>query len=541
MAAIDALKSLRFDHTLHTDFDQFNAHVGSLGVPGLGTLITKQFDKLTRMEVLENPDEDDDDSGSLEDRRQFYGKSFYFWRQAVERLHGELTFTFENRKYWNYLDMPQSNPVPSPSRFHHVLVDELQDINPLDLALIDLIVKANEASLTIVGDDDQAIFEWRGASPEFILEPEAHFERRFTSHTLEVNYRSPRNIVNHSQKLIAHNKRRVSKMVHGLPTNHDARIEIVPTSNIKTELEFVTNIVRETQPGRVAVIGRMRAQLIPYEIHFASNEVEFETATDLDLFQNKAFQDIIKMLEVRDRKDEQIWPNQVVSSAIAMCDLIRRRPFGTKDRDGMTAYLNSVAPSTIQSAIKAIPGYPNALSGKTASHLHGSATNFLDTQSAADALLCLDKEFDGFSYDLERADDQIFFIDPPLQQLASLVEQKGWTGIQLAQMIQKAQNRIKEFNAQSEDHKGPEGLNQRPLHLMTATRSKGKEFETVVILNALDNVWQHYHTETEAEMEAERRLFYVAFTRAQEQVIMLVGPNQEPLSPFIHELELPGV
>lgn len=537
MAAIDALKSLRFDHTRHTDFDEFNAHADSLESRGLRALIAKQFDELTRMGVLENPDGDDDNGGSLEGRRQFYDKFFCFWRQAVERLHGELTFTFEDQKYWNYLDMPKSNPVPSPSRFHHVLVDEFQDINPLDLALIDLIVKANESSLTIVGDDDQAIFEWRGASPEFILEPEAHFERRFTSHTLEVNYRSPRNIVHHSQRLIAHNKRRVSKMVHGLPTNQDARIEIVPTSDIKTELDFVTDIVRETQPGRVAVIGRMRAQLIPYEIHFASNEVEFETATDLDLFQNKAFQDITQMLEIRDRRDEQNWPGQAVRSAIAMCDLIRRRPFGKRDRDGMTAYLNSVAPSTVQSAIEAIPGYPNALNGKTASRLHESATNFLNTQSAAAALLCLDREFDGLSYDLERADDEIFFVDPPLQQLASLVEQKGWTGIQLAQMIQKAQTCIREFNAQSEDHKGSEGLNQRPLHLMTATRSKGKEFETVVILSALDHVWPHYRTET----EAERRLFYVAFTRAKEQVVMLVGPDQAPLSPFIRELELPGV
>ena len=540
MMVIDALKSLRFDHTQHTDFDKFNTHVNILEVRGLRTLIAKQFDELSSMGVLDSPGGNDGDAESdSENRRQFYDSFFLFWRQAVERLHGELTFTFEDQKYWNYLDLPKANPIPSPNRFHHVLVDEFQDINPLDLALIDLIVKAHQASLTIVGDDDQAIFEWRGASPEFILEPETHFERRFTSHTLEVNYRSPRNIVHHSQRLIAHNKRRVSKIVRGLPSNSDARIEIVPTSNIKTELDYVTDIVRETRPGRVAVIGRMRAQLIPYEIHFASNEVEFETATDLDLFQNKAFQDITRMLEIRDRSNEQNWPGQAVRAAIEMCDLIRRRPFGKKDRDGMMAYLNSAAPTTIQSAIAAIPGYPNPLSGKTASRLHESAANFLNTENTAAALRCLDREFDGLSYDQELAEDQIFFVDPPLQQLAALVEQKGWTGIQLAQMIQKAQSRIREFNGQSEDNKGPEGLNQRPLHLMTATRSKGKEFETVVILSALDQVWPHYRTETEAEMEAERRLFYVAFTRAKEHAVMLVGSEQAPLSPFIHELELP--
>jgi DNA helicase-2/ATP-dependent DNA helicase PcrA len=541
MVVIDALKSLRFDHSQHTNFDKFSAHVDTLESRGLSALMDKQFDELTRMDVLEGPRaQGENGEAASESRRQFYDNFFRFWRQAVERLHGELTFTFEDQKYWNYLDLPTAGPILAPNRFHHVLVDEFQDINPLDLALIDLIVKAHDASLTIVGDDDQAIFEWRGASPEFILEPEAHFERRFTSHTLEVNYRSPRNIVHHSQKLIAHNKRRVSKIVRGLPTNQDARIEIVPINDIKTELDFVTNIVRETRPGRVAVIGRMRAQLIPYEIHFASNEVEFETATDLDLFQNKAFSDITEMLEIRDRKHEQNWPGQSVKSVIAMCNLIRRRPFGRKDRESLTGYLNSIAPVTAEAAVAAIPNYPGAFSGKTASRLYASAANFLNTESTAEALLCLDKEFDGLSYDFERAEDEIFYIDPPLRQLATLVEQKGWTGIQLAQMIQKAQSRIREFNARSEDNKGPEGLLQRPLHLMTATRSKGKEFETVVILSALDQVWPHYRTETEAEMEAERRLFYVAFTRAKEQVLMLVGPDQAPLSPFVHELDLPG-
>ena len=541
MTIIDALKSLRFDYNEHTNFDKFCSHIDMLESRCLNPLMAKQFDELTRMGVLDSPRaHGQSDEEPSESRRKFYDNFFRFWRNAVERLHGELTFTFEDQKYWNYLDLPTANPIPAPNRFHHILVDEFQDINPLDLALIDLIAKAHDATLTIVGDDDQAIFEWRGASPEFILEPETHFERSFTSHTLEVNYRSPRNIVYHSQKLIAHNKRRVSKTVIGLPKNKDARIEIIPIHDIKSELDFVTNLVRETRPGRVAVIGRIRAQLIPYEIHFASNEVEFETATDLDLFQNKAFSDITDMLEIRDKKDQSNWPGQSVKSAIAMCDLIRRRPFGRKDRESLTTYLNSVAPSTVTAAVEAISNFTGSLSGKTASRLHDSATAFLTTECTADALLCLDKEFDGLSYDFEKAEDEIFFIDPPLRQLATLVEQKGWTGIQLAQMIQKAQSRIREFNAQSDANKNSDGLFQRPLHLMTATRSKGKEFETVVILSALNQVWPHYRTETEADMEAERRLFYVAFTRAKEQVLFLVGPDQAPLSPFIHELELPG-
>ena len=539
MNVIDALKSLRFDHNEHTSFDKFNSHVDLLEARGLSALVAKQFDDLTGLEVLESVGDGDEASTS---RRQFYNKFFTFWRDAVKHLHGELTFTFEDQKYWNYLDLPTANPVLAPNRYHHVLVDEFQDINPLDLALIDLIVKAHQASLTIVGDDDQAIFEWRGASPEFILEPETHFERSFATHTLEVNYRSPRNIVYHSQKLIANNKRRVSKTVRGIAARPDAHIEVIHTSDINTELDFVTEIVRNTsQPGRVAVISKVRAQLIPYEIHFASSEIEFETATDLDLFQNDALAKVTRMLEIRDNKDQQNYPAQAVRGATEICDLIRQYS-GRRNRENLTAYLNGVAPATVSQAVAAIANYSGPrLTGKDHSDLHSAASKFLNTGDTANALRCLGTEFAGLRRDFQRAEEQIFYIDPPLQQLATLVEQNNWTGIQLAQMIQKAQSRIREFTALNDDNNGPEGLHQRPLHLMTATRSKGKEFETVIILGALDKMWPHSKTETEAQMEAERRLFYVAFTRAKERVLMLAGPDQAPLSPFIHELELPAI
>ena len=148
MAVIDALKSLGFDHIQHTNLEKFNRHVDLLKARGLDALMVKQSDELIRLKVLEVPSDDNSDAEeAFVNRRQFYNKFFTFWRDAVKRLHEEITFTFEDQKYWNYLDLPTANPIPVPSRYQHILVDEFQDINPLDLALIDLIVKANQASL----------------------------------------------------------------------------------------------------------------------------------------------------------------------------------------------------------------------------------------------------------------------------------------------------------------------------------------------------------------------------------------------------------
>lgn len=539
MEIIDELKSLRFDHTRHIDFKNFRRHVKSLKNLGLGSLLNKQFDILADKGVVERTEEDE-----KRNWRQFHDRFFAFWKEAVTRLHEELTYTFEDQKYWNYLDMVDAKPVPAPTRYHHILVDEFQDINPLDLALIDKIAKANRATLTIVGDDDQAIFEWRGASPKFILEPELHFGREFKTYTLQVNYRSPRNVVYHSQKLISHNANRVPKKVKACrqaPPN--AKIEIVQSHDIAHELDFVTQIVLDTQPGRVAVVAKSRAQLIPYEIHFASNKVGFETATDLDLFQSDTLKDISDTLLVRDNKKrmgDSIRSN--VGKAISLCDLICKFPLNNSERKALENFLGNQAPRTAEAAVQAIQEYPqNIKRYHSATDVHYQAIQFLDSDTTADALRCLAR-FEGTKFNPLKASDGIFFTAPPLEQLATLVEKRSWSASDLEEMIIKAKSRIDEFNRRTGDSKKEaqsNDVNQRPLHLMTAPRSKGKEFETVVILSVLDGVWPHKKALTTAQIEAERRLFYVAFTRAKRQIVMLNGPKDVGLSPFVRELELP--
>ena len=82
--------------------------------------------------------------------------------------------------------------------------------------LVRAIVRRSKATVTIAGDDDQAIFEWRGATPEYILDPARFFDVEFETHTLATNYRSPSNIVEHSQRLISYNTRRVEKKLSHL-------------------------------------------------------------------------------------------------------------------------------------------------------------------------------------------------------------------------------------------------------------------------------------------------------------------------------------
>lgn len=334
MTVMDNLKSMGFVHVRDTNRSLYQSHLEALTKQGLAWRIDEQFELLTTLGVLDRPKRGDTEGPSTS-RRDFYDRFFTFWREATARLLEESTFTFEDQKYWNYLDLTghvgEGRRQVGPSgiaRYDHVMVDEFQDINPLDLALVKAIAEWHRASLTIVGDDDQAIFEWRGATPEYILNPERYLAPKFHDYILQVNYRSPRNIVAHSQRLINNNKNRVAKQVvawEGAPT---AEIEVKKTDSVGERLELVTDLVRSADPGKVAVISRVRRQLIPYQVYFASDGAPFSTAVDLDVFNSSAFDSLVALLEIWERSQDRNRLGQIVGDTLLICDNIRRRPLG---------------------------------------------------------------------------------------------------------------------------------------------------------------------------------------------------------------------
>ena len=363
MLAMDNLKSMGFNHTTHRNFDLFAEHLDALESQALEWRVDEQYDLLASIGVL---DDRYVDSGTDESRRRrhFYDRFFKFWRASTKRLLEESTFTFEDQKYWCYLELAEANankaaPVLSgATRYNHVFVDEFQDINPLDLALIRELVERNRASITIVGDDDQAIFEWRGATPEYILNPTEHFGAHFRDYQLDINYRSPRNIVDLSKILIRHNTNRVDKAVKAANSSSNAEIDVVQSDDIAERLQLVTKIVNDTEyPGKVAVIGRLRRQLIPYQIYFAKDGAPFNTAVDLDVFSSVAFDGLINLLDVWSRSDERQRTQRAVLDAISLCDLIRRRPLGKADRANLIQYLTRSRPSKTVSAVRALKKY----------------------------------------------------------------------------------------------------------------------------------------------------------------------------------------
>ena len=485
---MDNLKSMGFDHTRDSNRDRFEEHLQDLHQQGLTWRIEEQFELLTQLKVLE-PTSNGTNEGPATSVKKLYDRFFTFWREATEFLLSQSTFTFEDQKYWTYLDLKSPGPdgkekphFRGAARYDHILVDEFQDVNPLDIQLVRVLTERNQASLTIVGDDDQAIFEWRGASPRYILEPATHLGIPFEDYVLSTNYRSPGNIVDLSQRLIINNKDRVPKPVAAADPASTAEITIKRTGDMMDRLRVVTDIARSvTDPGKVAVIGRQRRHLIPYEIYFADDGAPFKTAADLDIFDSRAFDQLVKLLDLWDTADEKVRTKQATDGAISICDLIKRYPLNKKNRESLSSYLHGRGPRTVASAIDAIATYDGPkLNGKTHSQLHETATAFVESSTVAEALRTISKGFRGMWFDADKAEEDAWYIAPPLEQIAQMAEGADMDASDLIERLENAKQRIRDYRAFDDGPPNTEGdsdlggVLERPLHLMTATRGQGQ-------------------------------------------------------------------
>lgn len=544
MEMIDTFKSLGFDHIKHPGFSEFLNHWEELEAHGLEWRLKEQTDKLIRFDVL---DDDVVGIGRNALKRAVFDFFYTFWVEATKHLIDSATFTLEDQKYYAYLDerknIESGRFLSGAASYDHVLVDEFQDINPLDLALVRAIVERNRATLTVAGDDDQAIFEWRGATPEYILDPGAFFNRQFVTHTLGINYRSPKNIVERSQRLIAHNTRRVPKKISPYSPK-DAKIEILDSPNLAASLNYVDSIVESStaqgeNPSKIALIGRKRSQIIPYQVYFASKDIPFCAAEDLQVFLSETFERLLHLLEIKADARSRRRSNRVIEDLLFLCDLVKRYPLNKKEKEALRSYLKRFRLKSIPEGLVALATYKGNLKGKnegglTSIGMSEAARVFLVADTVSEALMALSDSFEGLQIDYGKAEDDIFFTDPPFYQLAEYAQGYGSDYDSFVEDIETAKETLV-YVPPIDDEDIGEDISKNPLHLMTALRAKGKEFDRVILLDVRDGIWPNKNAVTPNQLEAERRVFYVGFTRAREQVSILTHKSAG-MSPYVEEL-----
>jgi DNA helicase-2/ATP-dependent DNA helicase PcrA len=538
MNVAERLKILGFRH--EGEQRPFQQHLRNLSELGLDHLLDEQIAGLREIGILK--------SGT---RDEFAHVIAPFWTEACAAMVSQSLFTLEDQKYvalLYLLSQQADSRIPiGGSRLTHVLVDEFQDMNPLDLDFIRAIVDVNRAELTIVGDDDQAIFEWRGATPSYILVPEAHFGRPFETYILERNYRCPRNLVAASQSLIARNTRRQRKRIEAMHP-YDATVTVLERSKFTDSIDVVTDEVRGflkrgSGPGKLALISRKRAQLIPYQILMAAENLPFCAAEDLQVFMSAAFESLKQTLLVCAKAREGGRSLSLADEVVGICNQVKRFPLRKAERDKLTMHIKAARPRTYADAVGALTGYRGPLKGQNED---GSISRdfaarigaLLAANTVAQAIGVIGTEFSGLEKDYGKAAEDIFFADPPFLYLADFARRYGDDFGRFLDDLDLAKNTLAQLPGEDDQPEGTDAWS-RPVHLMTALRAKGKEFDTVVMLDVNDGIWPSRHAGTQAQKEQERRLFYVAMTRAKHNLVLTlsgrIGDHLAQPSPFLAE------
>ena len=422
-------------------------------------------------------------------------------------------------------------------RFQHVLVDEYQDTNHAQFRLVHALV-AVHGNVFVVGDDDQSIYGWRGADLSNVLE----FERAFPGATvlrLEQNYRSTGNILRAANAVIAHNRARKGKTLW-CEREAGARLRFALAADESDEAQCVRRFLEErVRRGKrldeAAVLYRTNAQSRALESELRQHGLAYEIVGGVSFYHRREVKDLLAYLRLAVNPADAVAFWRVWNTP--------RRGLGAAVRAEVEAVMSGRGVTPVE-ALRAL-AREGALS-------RGAA-------EGADRLLAV---LDELAARLEDPVDVLFMrlLDGTgyLRHLASLgeedLEDRRANVEELAAtaggFAARDGGTLLDFLAESalltDVDRLAEGVDR--VLLLTAHNAKGLEFDAVVVAGLEEGLFPHGSAlEDEAELEEERRLFYVAITRARDEVLLtaaatrrrfgaLGGPLGGQVSRFVEEV-----
>lgn len=408
-------------------------------------------------------------------------------------------------------------------RFQYILIDEFQDINRVQYEVIRMLA-APRYNLFVVGDDDQSIYGFRGAKPELMLYMKQEFPSLRTI-SLTVNYRSTEFITGAAARVILHNDTRFYKRVQSF-RGRGQNVHVQEVLDEQEEAQYVTEEIQKKldqgiKPGEIAVLFRAAVQArmiseilsehrIPFEMRdYVTNFYRHFIVKDMMAYLQLAAgkRDRSLFLTICNRPLRYLARNSMENRQVNFEDL--RKFYCDKDWmldiidqfDVDVRMMKNMAPyATIQYIRKKI-GYDDFLKEYAEKHQ-------ISWKQLMDVMAELEERSKNFkSYD-------------------------EWE-IHIAKYTQE----LEEQQAKARKIKGER---ENKVQLMTIHSAKGLEFEDVFVIHANEGEIPHQKAEKKDEIEEERRLFYVALTRAKNNLCIsyITQKNGNSIKPsrFVEEL-----
>ena len=440
------------------------------------------------------------------------------------------------------------------SRFRHVLVDEYQDTNHAQYILVKELVGTElegttPAELCVVGDADQSIYGFRGATIRNILQFELDYPNA-TTVLLEQNYRSTQNILNAANAVITKNESRKEKNLWsdagaGTPlTGYVAESE-------HDEANFIADEIRSLQrdgnstPGQTAIFYRTNAQSRVFEEVFMRMALPYKVVGGLRFYERREVKDLLAYLRVLANCEDEISLRRIIN--------VPKRGIGDTSLDYVDQFANSCGISFWQGLLRC-----NEITSVPARAAQ-AITEFTSMITALSVLVeakvkpsvIVEAALEQSGLLKELADSTDPQDEVRVENLKELVavsmeyEERSFEELGEDEEISLA-GFLEKVSLVADADEIPEGEDHGGVvTMMTLHTAKGLEFPTVFLTGMEDGIFPHSRTfDDKNEIEEERRLAYVGLTRARERLYISRAeyrstwgaPNYNPPSRFLDEI-----
>ena len=412
-------------------------------------------------------------------------------------------------------------------KFHFVLVDEYQDTNFAQQAIVYQLTKERQ-KVCVVGDDAQSIYSFRGANIDNIL----NFQSQYTNarlFKLEQNYRSTQLIVQAANSLIRRNERQIPKNVFS-KNEHGERLQLKPAYSDKEEAMIVTQDIKRLRKqdhcnwSDFAILYRTNSQSRSFEEQMRRDNIPYRIYGGLSFYQRKEIKDVIAYFRlIANPNDEEAFKRIINYPSRGIGDTTIGKIIQTAQTYGVSLW----------QVIKEPVLFPMEVSKGTMTKIQAFRQLIegwivrINTEDAYtlghDIIMTSGISKDIYSgrnpEDISRQENLEEFLSGMQDFVESRKEEDMGDEIYLPDFLQEV--------ALLTDLDSDEGDSNDKVTLMTIHSAKGLEFPTVFVVGLEENIFPSpMCTNSMRELEEERRLLYVAITRAEKHCILTCAQNR---------------
>lgn len=413
-------------------------------------------------------------------------------------------------------------------RFDFLLVDEYQDTNHAQMRIVMQLCKEKER-VCAVGDDSQSIYSFRGANIDNILNFQKHFKGA-KLFKLEQNYRSTQSIVEAANSLIKHNSNQIPKNVYSKNDKGESLI-YKPAYSDKEEALIVCREIKrikrqdDCQYSDFAILYRTNAQSRSFEEEFRKQGIPYRIYGGLSFFQRKEIKDVIAYFRLVANPDDEEAFKRIINypargignttvAKIAACALDNHVSFwqviSSPEHYGLGVNKGTLA--KLESFLLMISGFVEKSASMNAFDLGDTIVK--ESGISADIYKSGSRDPE----DLARQEN----LEELLGGMQSFVEECREEGREQEAYLTDYLQGVALLT--DLDSKGDD--DEPRVSLMTVHASKGLEFPTVFVVGLEENIFPSAIVSTLRELEEERRLLYVAITRAEKHCVLTSAKNR---------------